>query len=135
MVLFRLGHEAQHCLSTTDKAWKYGIMTGYHVVCEALSKRIEPKPRRFIKETDYDRFLSDLANTYNIYVSKDTIIRLSHFICNSVEDGRIERLRSKKRPGFANYVVFCRGRDWKEEKYLRRWPTTPIRYGPTSFWY
>ena len=86
MVLFRLGHEAQHCLSTTDKAWKYGIMTGYHVVCEALSKRIEPKPRRFIKETDYDRFLSDLANTYNIYVSKDTIIRLSHFICNSVEE-------------------------------------------------
>ena len=96
-----------------------------------LSKRIEPKPRRFIKETDYDRFLSDLANTYNIYVSKDTIIRLSHFICNSVEDGRIERLRSQKASRIPR-TTLCSAGDvtGKEEKYLRRWPTTPIRYGP-----
>ena len=113
IVLFRIGHEAQHCLSTTDRAWQYGIMTGYHVICEELSKKIEPKPRRFVKESDYDRFLTDIDTDHNIRISKNSLLRFSHFICNSLEDGRIERLRSKIRPGFANYVIFCRGRDWE----------------------
>ena len=113
LVLFRIGHEVQHCLSTTDKSWMFGINTGYHIICETLSKRLESKPRIFRTEDDYDIFIKDLADKYNIYLSKNTLLRFSHFICNSLEDGRIERLRSKKRPGFADYVVFCRGRDWE----------------------
>ena len=113
MTLFRIGHEVQHCLSTTSKAWEFGILTGYHLVCEALSRVHEPIPRRFRKEADYDRFLEDLRAD-DICVSKQAILKFSHFICNSVEDGRIERIRCMKRPGFKDYIVFCRGREWKE---------------------
>lgn len=113
MTLFRIGHEVQHCLSTTSKAWEFGILTGYHLVCEALSKVYEPIPRRFRKEADYDRFLEELRDD-GICISKQAILKISHYICNSVEDGRIERIRCMRRPGFKDYIVFCRGKEWKE---------------------
>ena len=113
-VLLRIGHEVQHVWSTTQKAWEYGLSGGYHAVCEVLSSEIETRRRLFRKEEDYDRFLQDIKkNGYNL--SKTAIQNFVHFIVNSLEDGRIERIRCVKRPNFRNYVVFCRGYDWENE--------------------
>lgn len=38
--LFLLGHEMQHCLSTTQKAWAWGQERGLEVVCEHAAKKL-----------------------------------------------------------------------------------------------
>lgn len=113
-VLCRTGHEVQHVRSTTQKAWEYGLTAGYHAVCESISAAMESKRRLFRKEEDYDRFFKEMKeNGYNL--SQQAIKKFVHFIANSLEDGRIERIRCIKRPNFRNYVVFCRGYDWENE--------------------
>lgn len=111
---FLLGHEIQHVLSTTDKSWNYGLNGGFQAICEEFSKIAEPKPRRFVKETDYDLFLKDMAKE-GYHISKTALQNFVHFIVNSLEDGRIERIRCLHNPGFLNYVKICRGQSWNDE--------------------
>lgn len=113
-VSYMLGHEIQHIRSTTEKAWKWGLEGGLRTVCEELSIKIEGRPRRFIKPRDYDNFIQDL-NKMGYKLSPRALQQFVHFIMNSLEDGRIERIRSIKRPGFYNFMVLYRGREW--EKY------------------
>lgn len=109
--LYVLGHEMQHVLSTTEKGWSFGLNGGFRAVCEALSKKIEPHPRKFPSERSYDVFLSDMEKQ-GYYLSKESVMNLVHFIINSLEDGRIERLRANKRPGFKENMIACRGEEW-----------------------
>lgn len=111
--MFRLGHECQHILSTTNKSWDYALTEGFHIICRALSKKIDKVPRLFRKDIDYDNLLED-AKKQGYNLSTDSIQHFVHFIINSVEDGRIERIRSLKRPGFKNYMIICRGGDWED---------------------
>lgn len=113
--LFRLGHECQHVLSTTNKSWSFGLDEGYHIICRALSKKIDKIPRLFRKDSDYDVLLDDAKKVgYNI--KKNSIYEFVHFVINSLEDGRIERIRSLRKPGFKNYMIICRGNDWKKSE-------------------
>ena len=111
---FLLGHEIQHVLSTTDKSWNYGLSGGFQAICEEFSKIAEPKPRRFVKKTDYDLFLKDMDKE-GYHISKTSLQNFVHFIVNSLEDGRIERIRCLHNPGFLNYVKICRGQSWNDE--------------------
>ena len=115
--MFRLGHEMQHVLSTTQKAWDYGLDGGFRAVCEAFSKAVEKRPRIFRKPEDYPRFLEEMKSQ-GYHLSEYAIRQLVHFIMNSLEDGRIERIRCLKRPGFRNYVICCRGEDWEKTPVL-----------------
>ena len=54
-VMFRLGHEMQHALSTTQKAWNYGIEGGYKAILREYAAKHEAKPVLFRKDEDYDR--------------------------------------------------------------------------------
>lgn len=111
--LYLIGHECQHVLSTTQKAWLYGQKQGYHKICERMSAKLEKRPRLFRKEEDYDRFLEDM-NKAGYSISPRVLHDFVHFIVNSLEDGRIERLRIAKRPRYKHYVISCRGQLWKE---------------------
>ncbi len=110
---FLLGHEIQHVLSTTDKAWKHGLDMGFKTICHVFSRIVEGRTRRFLKDSDYDRFLMDMkAKGYHI--SKDAVMYFVHFIVNSLEDGRIERIRCIRNPGYKNYIKYCRGKTWMD---------------------
>ena len=112
--MFLIGHECQHCLSTTQKAWKFGLDHGFKEVCTEISSSLEPRARRFSDKASYDRFFHDMkAKGYNL--SESALRRFVHFIVNSLEDGRIERIRCIKRPRFKNYVVSVRGKEWNLE--------------------
>ena len=110
-VSYMLGHEIQHIRSTSEKAWKWGQEGGLMAVCEELSAKLEGRPRRFNKPRDYGVFLQDM-NKLGYKLSLTALRQFVHFVMNSLEDGRIERIRSIRRPGFHNFMVQYRGREW-----------------------
>lgn len=89
---FLLGHEIQHVLSTTEKSWEFGLQRGYQKICELFSSQVETHQRRFVKDSDYDLFLSEMQKE-GYHISKSALQEFVHFIINSLEDGRIERIR------------------------------------------
>lgn len=111
---FLLGHEIQHVLSTTEKSWEFGLERGFQKICEIFSRQIETPPRRFVKDADYDLFLMEIQKE-GYHISKSALQEFVHFIVNSLEDGRIERIRCLKNPGYVNYIRLCRGQSWEEE--------------------
>lgn len=111
---FLLGHEIQHVLSTTDKAWNYGLDMGFKKICQRFSLKAEGRQRRFVKDSDYERFLSDMA-AKGYHISTNSLKHFVHFIINSLEDGRIERIRCIYNPGYINYIKYCRGKSWEDE--------------------
>ena len=111
--LYLIGHECQHILSTTQKAWIFAQKQGYKKICERMSAKIEKKPRLFRKEEDYDKFLEDMRDE-GYSINPKALHQFVHYIINSLEDGRIERIRISKRPRYKHYVSSCRGQMWKE---------------------
>lgn len=119
-VKYLIGHESQHILSTTDKAWKYGMKKGYETILQEMSRNLESRPRRFRKESDYDRFLEDMKKMgYNL--NKSRIRNFVHFVQNSLEDGRIERIRCILRPRFKEYLKRCRGQVYLTSPVDEEW--------------
>lgn len=112
---YLLGHEMQHVLSTTGKAWTWGINAGTKLVCEEISRQVEGRTRRFVKDSDYDVFCKDLREK-GVFISIPQIQEITHFIQNSLCDGRIERLRSIKRTGFRKVMIAGRGLLWKNNE-------------------
>lgn len=101
-----IGHEVQHGLSTTEAAWNNVVNNGPG----EFVKYIADKKGVSIKlgETAYR---DALMESYNISQAKAQKIfnyfqELSRKIVNSVEDGRIERIRSYNYPGFRKKVLF-----------------------------
>lgn len=111
---FLLGHEIQHVLSTTEKSWEFGLQRGYQKICELFSSQVETHQRRFVKDSDYDLFLSEMQKE-GYHISKSALQEFVHFIINSLEDGRIERIRCLHNPGYIHYIRLCRGQSWEEE--------------------
>lgn len=114
-VLFLIGHEVQHVRSTTQRAWTYGLTRGFQVILEEYANKTETKKKVFRKEADYDVYIKELASR-GCCISTGSLQRFVHFVANSLEDGRIERIRCIKRPGFKDYMIAFRGRDWKKNE-------------------
>lgn len=114
-VLFLIGHEVQHVRSTTQRAWKYGLTRGFQVILEEYANKTETKKKVFRKEADYDVYIKELASR-GCCISTGSLQRFVHFVANSLEDGRIERIRCIKRPGFKDYMIAFRGRDWQKNE-------------------
>lgn len=110
-VLYLLGHEMQHDLCSADKAWKYGISKGRKNAYIGLSKIFEGAPRKFLKDADYDRFVKDMA-AQKIFFTDNLILQFVHGIQNSLEDGRIERIRARDSFIFADLRLYFRGKFW-----------------------
>lgn len=114
-VEFLFGHENQHVRSTASVPYKNGIMRSVHVVIEYIAKQ-EGFTKNFRNERDYTSFLEvDLKNK-GIYVSMMTLTKLLAGLANSVEDGRIERIRSLELPGFEAQRKYFRGLEWTKYK-------------------
>lgn len=114
-VLFLIGHEVQHVRSTTQRAWTYGLTRGFQVILEEYANKTETKKKVFRKEADYDVYIKELASR-GCCISTGSLQRFVHFVTNSLEDGRIERIRCIKRPGFKDYMIAFRGRDWQKNE-------------------
>lgn len=114
-VLFLIGHEVQHVRSTTQRAWTYGLTRGFQVILEEYANKTETKKKVFRKEADYDVYIKELASR-GCCISTGSLQRFVHFVANSLEDGRIERIRCIKRPGFKDYMIAFRGRDWQKNE-------------------
>lgn len=117
-ILYVLGHEAQHVLSTPRKYWMWGQENALRILTETLSKRVLG-----VKISDTKKFIA-AANPKGYKFSVRGLQQFVHFILNSVEDGRIERIRCPKSRLFKNEMYLYRADAWnknpvqKEQKDL-----------------
>lgn len=111
---FLMGHENEHVFSTATVPYQKGIFRGVQVIIEQIA-RIEGINKRFRNEKDYDVFVRTDLRAKNIYINFNTLAQLVGHIMNSVEDGRIERLRSLRYPGFALQRRYFRGIEWNQD--------------------
>ncbi len=114
-ILYLLGHEMQHVLSTPDKYWLWGQMQGMKKVCERISDTYEGKGKRqFRKEEDFGTFAKAMLEKHDLVINLQALNDFCHFVQNSLCDGRIERLRGLYHPGFNNYMLCARGKEWMD---------------------
>lgn len=106
-----IGHEVQHIRSTTDKGWVYGLNGGKLAICQEHQKASGRRGIVLRTPQDCDRYISAL-NADGYKISKNSIEEFVHFVMNSVEDGRIERIRCVQRPGFKKKLASFRGKSW-----------------------
>lgn len=111
-VYYVLGHEVQHILSTTPKPWEWGINTGIKYIVGELMKFYGYPPTTLIGEDVIKSVLLKMAKDGHPVPQYEQIGQFCHFVCNAVEDGRIERHRSGVYPGYGKYVRLFRGRMW-----------------------
>ena len=111
---FLMGHENEHVFSTATVPYQKGIFRGVQVIIEQIA-RIEGINKRFRNEKDYEVFLKTDLKAKNIYININTLAQIVGHIMNSVEDGRIERIRSLRFPGFAMQRAYFRGLEWNED--------------------
>lgn len=111
------GHEEQHCRSTARVPYDFGIKRGCEVVLEYISSQVDKKPRRFVSDRDYNRFLEELPNL-GIHISMERLSSIIQNVQNSIEDGRIERIRSYMFPGFERLRMKYRAIFWENQPCL-----------------
>lgn len=111
---FLMGHENEHVFSTANVPYQRGIIRGVQVVLEKIAV-MEGINKRFRNEKDYEVFLQTELKAKGIYVSYKTLMQIVSHIFNSVEDGRIERIRSLRYPGFALQRRYFRGLEWAQD--------------------
>ena len=108
-VSFLRQHEEQHCRSTAAKPYQWAIDRGTEVVIEEIAKLAGKHPFRFRAHADYRRYVESVLPTYGIGISFSLIEHTAAAIANSLEDGRIERIRGYRFPGFAALRTRFRG--------------------------
>ncbi len=119
-----LGHEVQHILSTTQKPWMYGINTGIRNVIAAFQKLYGYPAVNIVGEANLRAALAKMQKDGHLVPTYDQIAQFCHYICNAVEDGRIERHRSGMYPGYARYVRLFRGHQWMRN--IEEAPAGPV---------
>jgi len=109
--LYIIGHEGQHVLSSPDKYWSWGIEHGAEVLASEMCFCLNGY--RLKGEDDVKAFCKDAQNK-GYGVSYSALKKLTHHILNSVEDGRIERIRCKNSSIFRDQMFLYRIRHWQE---------------------
>ena len=102
-------HEEQHCRSTAAKPYAWAVNRGTEIVIEEIAKLAGKHPFRFRAHSDYRRYVESVLPTYGIGISYQLIVQTAASIANSLEDGRIERIRGYRFPGFASLRTRFRG--------------------------
>ena len=122
---YLLGHENQHTRSTRNKDFMAAQSKCKQALCHEIS-RLLGDGKVFRSANDYDEYIAQLGKDYKI--TKSRIERMCHNIANCIEDGRIERIRSVKRPGFGTMTRFVRAAIYEmhsAESYLEEGKYTP----------
>ena len=108
------GHEEQHVRSTAERPYKLGIQRGCEAILEFISSKEEKSRRRFRSARDYENFCANVLPTLGIYISMPLLVNIVAGIANSLEDGRIERIRASRFPGFEKLRIIHRGIYWSK---------------------
>ena len=103
---YLLGHENQHTRSTRNKDWEAAQKAVEFAVLRELN-RLRRDGKVFKNNKDYDAYVEFLKSV-GLGINKEVLGVFSHFIVNSIEDGRIERIRAAKRPGFGTIMRLIR---------------------------
>lgn len=110
------GHESQHVRSTASRPYALAIQKGSETILEYISSQVDTSKRRFRTEKDYENYANEELPKKGIYISWQMIQEIVAGIANSLEDGRIERIRSIRFPGFEAMRTFYRGIVWNDGK-------------------
>lgn len=113
---FLLEHELQHVLMTAADPYFWGIKRSAQVVLESLSNELEDKKRYFKSDSDYEYFCNSILPTYKIYINFNELMKICSMVMNAMEDGRIERARASKFPGFAKKRRVFNGLLWQKSE-------------------
>jgi len=111
-IRYLIGHEEGHNEYTTDRAWTMVQENSFrHFVLYAAEQLTGSKPR-LVKHEDYKKMLEYLEAQYQYACNVRMLQSFIHFVANSIEDGRIERRKAAKNPGFKQDQRFCRAQTW-----------------------
>ena len=113
-VKYFYGHENQHVRSTATAPYDNGIKRAAHAVVEYIAAK-EGIRKNFRNDRDYDVFVQSELPAKGIHVSMNNIAQLCARLMNSVEDGRIERIRSLEFPGFERQRRYFRAIVWNQD--------------------
>lgn len=106
------GHEEGHIIHTTDRAWKTALTNSIHYFTDYAVQRVAGQKMRLVKEEDYSKALEYLSDHYHVAFNIKSVQQFTHFIVNSVEDGRMERRMAAAFPGFKIDMRYCRAKSW-----------------------
>lgn len=130
-VYYVLGHEVQHVLSTTPKPWAYGINTGIKHVIAAFQKLYGYPQTNIVGVDNCRAALAKMQKDGHLVPAYEQIAKFCHYICNAVEDGRIERHRTGMYPGYGRYVRLFRGKCWMRN--IEEAPLGPVMTSEERF--
>lgn len=111
-IQYVLGHEKQHRRSTASGPYAHAIKRGVMTVVEYISSVEEKKPKTFRTDRDVDDYINIDLRDKGIVLNMGMIREMIRHIANSLEDGRIERIRSSIYPGFSVLRKRFRGKFW-----------------------
>ena len=109
-VLYILGHEVQHELSSPRKFWMWGNERGTEILRAELSNILFGYR---VTDKDKDAFYKK-AEQAGYHFTDGYLQQLVHFVFNSLEDGRIERIRCKKSRLFKDEMYLFRINQWMQ---------------------
>lgn len=103
-------HEICHVRYTGGRSWISAIEGGEKVIYQYIGKQLGLRSY-FRNERDYKNTKKQILDNYGTsgVLLENTIIQTAHYIVNSLEDGRIERIQSGKEEGFAKDRAYIRG--------------------------
>ena len=117
-VQYLFGHENQHVRSTAHLPYSKGIDQASKVIIEYIAAR-EGIKKIFRNDGDYDVVVKSELPKVGIYISTNVIFEICARIMNSVEDGRIERIRSLEFPGFEKQRRYFRAIVWNQDNNFK----------------
>ena len=113
---FVRGHEEEHCRSTAQRPYAIGIQKGCEEILRYISSKEDKVTRRFRTPQDFEHYANVVLPKMGIYINWGRVQQIVGGIANSLEDGRIERIRAARFPGFERLRVKYRGIFWSQSK-------------------
>lgn len=111
---YLFGHENQHVRSTARAPYDNGIKRATHEIINYIAAK-EGIRKNFRNDKDYDAFVRSDLPAHGIHISLRTLMQICSRLMNSVEDGRIERIRSLEFPGFERQRRYFRAIIWNQD--------------------
>ena len=108
------GHENQHVRSTASAPYDNGVKRAVHEIIKYIAAK-EGIRKNFRNDRDYEVFVQTELPAKGIHVSMRTLMQICAGLMNSIEDGRIERIRSLEFPGFEKQRRYFRAMVWNQD--------------------
>lgn len=109
-----LGHELQHIHSTTQRDWEAGLDIGTNEVFNRAYQKVFGKsPIAIVRIGSVEKIAKALEDT-DTPLSLGQVQAFVHYIMNSLEDGRIEQIRSQSNQQFAKEMKAFRAEAYEK---------------------